>query len=261
MKMKTFRAILLSAAAVVGLFAAVTTNAQVTGATVHGHVQNAAAQAITTGDVKFTKDRGPLKDAKFTAVAPIGASGDYAAKDIPPGDYVVYVVQAGDKPIDRQQIVLKAGDDKTLDFDMTREEYLKQMTPEERKAIEDFKKKTAEASAANKVVANLNATLKTVREDLNAASKNKDDVSKDVDSMKSATDAKPDEGLLWVSYGDTLQAQGDHLAKADRDAHKAPSTDDAVMQEYSQAADAYKKGIDLDAASKKPNPVTQAAGL
>jgi hypothetical protein len=33
--------------------------------------------------------------------------------------------------------------------------------------------------------------------------------------MKQATDAKPDCGLLWITYGDTLLAQGDHLA-ADR---------------------------------------------
>ncbi len=228
-------------------------------ASVHGHIQNAAAQAITSGDVKFSKDRAALKDSKIALDVPISASGDYSTKDLPAGDYVVYVVQ-GDKTLDRQLLVVKAGDDKTLDFDMTREEYMKELTPEERKNIEEYRKKNAETTSANKVVANLNATLKTVRDDLNAASKTKDDVTKDVESMKSATTAKPDEGLLWITLGDTLQAQGDHLAKADRDAHKVPNTDDAVVQQYTQAADAYKKGIDLDAAAKKPNPATQAGG-
>ena len=229
-------------------------------ATVHGHVQNAAGQ-IVAGKVEFTKDRSAAaKDQKYAPIVPIDASGNYTTSDVTPGDYYVYVINADGKLIDRLELSIKAGENKTLDFDMTREEYLKALTPEERKAIEDYKKKNAEVTSANKIVANLNATLKQVRDDLSAASKNKDDVSKDVDSMKSATAAKPDEGLLWVTYGDTLQAQGDHLAKADRDQHKSPNTDDAVLQQYSDAADAYKKGIDLDAAGKKPNPSTQAAG-
>lgn len=228
-------------------------------ASVHGHVQNPAAQAFTSGDVKFTKDRGALKDAKIAVDAPVNGSGDYSTKELPAGDWVVYFVQ-GDKLVDRQLLTVKAGEDKTLDFDMTREEYLKELTPEERKAVEEYKKKNAEVSSANKVVANLNATLKTVREDLGNAAKNKDDVSKDVDLMKAATTQKADEGLLWVTYGDTLQAQGDHLAKADRDAHKPVAQDDAAMALYGQAADAYKKGVDLEAAAKKPNPVTQAGG-
>ena len=58
------------------------------------------------------------------------------------------------------------------------------------------------------MIAKLNATLKTVRADLAAAAPNKDDVSKDVAMMKEAVGAKPDEGLLWLTYGDTLMAQG-----------------------------------------------------
>ncbi len=68
--------------------------------------------------------------------------------------------------------------------------------------------------------------------------------------MKSAVDAKPDESILWIEYADALIAQGDHLATSD----KAESTKD-----YDAGIDAYKKGAELDAASKKPNPVDQAA--
>ena len=103
--------------------------AQATGGTVHGHVQNAVGQAITSGDVKLTTDRSPTtKDSKFPVSLPIGKDGNYKGP-VPLGDYVAYVVQDG-KYIDRLQIVVKAGDDKTLDFDMTRAEYLNAMTPE-----------------------------------------------------------------------------------------------------------------------------------
>jgi tetratricopeptide (TPR) repeat protein len=60
-------------------------------------------------------------------------------------------------------------------------------------------------------------------------------------------------GLLWLTYGDTLLAQGRHLASEDKKAGKSPSTDDAVTASYSSAADAYKKAVALDSAAAKPN--------
>jgi len=234
--------------------------AQGTGATVHGHVTNPAGQPFTNGDVKFTQDRSvPFADEKFVNVAPIGSDGNYKAAGVKPGDYFVYVVQ-GAKTIDRLDLTVKAEDtDKTLDFDMTREEFMKNMTPEERKALEEYKKKNSAVVSANQVIAKLNATLKTVRADLTAAAPNKDDVSKDVASMKEAVGAKPDVGLLWLTYGDTLLAQGKHLADEDKKAGKSAATDDEVTKSYSDAADAYKKAVALDSAGDKPNVVGEAA--
>jgi tetratricopeptide (TPR) repeat protein len=229
-------------------------------ASVHGHVTNPAGQVYTTGDVKFTKDKTvEFKDEKMSFSFPIDANGDYKATGITPGDYFVYVITSG-KPIDRQELTVKAGDDKTLDFDMTRAEFVKGMTDEEKKALEEYKKKNSEVVNANKVIAQLNATLKTVRADLAAAAPTKADVSADVTSMKQATDAKADVGLLWLTYGDTLQAQADHMAAEDKKAGKSPMSDDDVLKEYSDAVDAYKKGIDLDAQGKKPAPSDQAVG-
>jgi tetratricopeptide (TPR) repeat protein len=85
------------------------------------------------------------------------------------------------------------------------------------------------------------------------------DVSQDVTNMKSAVDAKPDESILWYSYAQTLEAQGDHLANADHAAHKPVTGDDEAMKNYDQAIDAFKKSIDLNAASKKPDVPEQAA--
>jgi tetratricopeptide (TPR) repeat protein len=234
--------------------------AQKPGATVHGHVTNPAGQNFTPGDVKFTTDQTvAYKDAKFVATAPIDNNGDYKATGVTPGDYFVYFVQ-GDKVVDRVEQKVKAEDtDLTLNDDMTRAEYIKAMTPEQQKALEEYKKKNSEVVSANQVISKLNATLKTVRADLAAAAPNKDDVSKDVASMKEAVGAKADVGLLWLTYGDTLLAQGKHLADADKKAGKAPTTDDAVKQEFSDAVDAYKKAVALDSAEAKPNVAGLAA--
>ena len=220
-------------------------------ATVHGHVQNPVGQAVTNGSVQFSHDMtgGAWKDKKITNTFPIGSDGNYKGSDVAPGDYIVAVIADG-KSIDFQQVTIKGGDDKTLDFDMTRAEYVAKMSPEEKKALEEYKKKNAAATETNVKIKNLNATLGTVRADLKAAQPTKGDVSKDVTDMKSATDAMPEQSILWITYGDTLAAQGDHLNATDKA---------AATTQYDAAVDAYKKGADLDAASKKPVPADQAA--
>jgi tetratricopeptide (TPR) repeat protein len=101
--------------------------------------------------------------------------------------------------------------------------------------------------------------LKQVRADLAAAAPTKGDVSADVKSMKEAVDAKPDTGLLWVTYGDTLLAQGDHLAAEDKKASKPSLTDEDVLKNYGDAVEAYKKAIALDSTGAKPNMPEVAA--
>jgi tetratricopeptide (TPR) repeat protein len=227
--------------------------------TVQGKVINPAGQPMAGVQVKFTKDvTKPEKERTYLNTVTTDAQGAYKAENVAPGDYVVVVMQ-GTVTADYQQVTFKANEDKTVNFDMTRAEYINAMTPEQKKALEEYKKNSAAALDANKKIANLNATLATVRTDLAAARPTAGDVSKDVSDMKAAVDAKPDESILWISYGNTLEAQGDHLAKADKDAHKPLTGDDEAMKYYNDAIDAYKKGAELNAASKKPNPADQAA--
>ncbi len=259
MKYRLFSAGKLAfAAAAVALLLAGPSVAQGPGASVHGNVIDPTGTIITKGEVKLSTDKSAApKDMKFQYDFPLDAAGNYKGTGIKAGDYVVFVFQ-GDVSVDYQMVTFKDGDDKTVNFDMTRDEYMKALTPERRKEIEEFKKKNATIQQSNKVVANLNATLAKVRADLTAAAKNKDDVSQDVTDMQSAVAAKPDEGLLYLELANTLQAQGDHLAKADKAAGKVPSTDDDVTKNYGDAVTNYKKSIDLNAASKKPDPLTQA---
>lgn len=232
------------------------------GITVHGKITNAAGQpfSVAGAEVKITKDRTvEYKDEKFTNTVKVSPDGTYTLTGVQPGNYYFYII-ADNKTVDRMDLLVKPADtDLTFDDDMTRAEFVNQMTPEQKKELEDFKKKNAEVMSANAVIANLNATLKKVRADLDAAKPTKGDVSADVTSMKSAVDAKPDESILWFNYGDTLLAQGDHMAAADKAAGKSVTSDDDVQKEYSDAADAYKKSIDLDAANKKPSPTLEAA--
>ena len=224
-------------------------------ASIHGHVNNAAGMAMTQGDVKLTTDRSSQpKDRKYAFTFPIDQNGDYKGTGVTPGNYVV-IVFVGDKSLDyNDNVDIKAGDDKVVNFDMSRAEYLAKMTPDEKKQLEEYKKKNAEIMANNSKIGNLNATLTQARADMKAG--NYDTA---VTSMKQATATKPDEGLLWITLGDAQLGSADTAAKAARTANTSP-TDPAITTKYNDAIASYKKGIELNAASKKPNPeITGAA--
>jgi tetratricopeptide (TPR) repeat protein len=223
-------------------------------ASIHGHVNNAIGQPVTRGDVKLTTDRGAdTKDRKYPFSFPLDANGDYKGTGITPGNYVVIVFQ-DDKSLDfNESVVFAAGDDKVVNFDMTRAEYINKMTPEEKKTLEEFKKKNADAVAANSKIQNLNAQLQQARADTKAGN-----FDAAITSMQSATTTKPDEPILWVALGDAQLGAADAAVAAAKAAH-TPTTDPAIAQKFGDAATSYKKAVDANAASKKPNPDVAAA--
>ena len=75
--------------------------------------------------------------------------------------------------------------------------------------------------------------------------------------MTDATGQAPTEAILWITLGDAQLGQADKATKEAKSAGK-PSSDPALTQKYSDAAASYKKAVDLNAASKKPNPETAA---
>jgi tetratricopeptide (TPR) repeat protein len=222
-------------------------------ATIHGHVNNAAGQPLSKGEVRLTTDRtSDAKSRKYQYTFPLNTNGDYTGAGIAPGNYVAIVFQ-DDKSLDFiDSLVLASGDDKTVNFDMSRKEYLDKMTPEEKKALEEYKKKNAEVVSANAKIANLNQLLAEARADNKAGN-----YDAAVTAMTQATQSKPDESILWVTLGDAQMGSADVAAKAAKAAGKP--TDPDTMAKYGAAAASYKKAIELNAASKKPNAETAGA--
>ena len=123
-------------------------------ASVHGHVQNPAGQPVTAGEVRFTTDKNPsAPSTKFDYSFPLDASGNYKGTDMKPGTYIGVVFQGGHS-VDFMPTPLASGEDKTIDFDMTRKEYIDKMSPADRAALEDYKKKNADTNAANAKIEN-----------------------------------------------------------------------------------------------------------
>jgi tetratricopeptide (TPR) repeat protein len=221
-----------------------------TTASIHGHVNNPINQAITKGDVKLTTDRtSDAQSRKYAYTFPIDQNGDYKGTGIAPGNYVA-VVFVDNKSIDyNDSVALLANDDKLVNFDMSRKEYIDKMTPDEKKQLEEFKKKNADTMSANSKIANLNKTLLQARADTKAGN-----FAPAISAMQEATTAKPDEPILWVALGDAQLGAANAAEKSG-----TAASDPGLKKQFSDAADSYKKAIDLNTASKKPNPQTAAA--
>jgi tetratricopeptide (TPR) repeat protein len=229
--------------------------AQAAGGSIHGHVSNPAGVALNKGEVRLSTERSAdAKDRKYPYKFPIDPNGDYKGSGIAPGNYVVFVFQ-DDKSLDyNESVVFANGDDKVVNFDMSRPDYLAKMSPEDRKAVEEYKKKNAEIVANNSKIQNLNALLTQARTDNKAGN-----YDASIAAMQQATAAKPDEGILWITLGDAQLGSADAAAKAAKTAGTS-AADPAAAQKYNDAVTSYKKGIDLNSASKKPSPEAAAAG-
>ncbi len=196
---------------------------------IHGHVQNAAGTAQGTGDVKLTTDRSTTDDKtrKYEYSFPVDANGDFKGAGIKPGSYVMFYIVKGATVDFINNVEVKSGQDTAQNDDMTREDFLKAMTPEQKKQLEEFKKQNAAAVAANKTVANLNTLLTGARDD-EKNGKYDDAIAK----MTQATQQKPDEAILWLELGNAQLG----------------------AKKFDDAATSLQKAGDLNAASKKPNP-------
>ena len=227
--------------------------AQPAPASVHGHVNNPVGAPMPKGQVKLTQDRSSdEKSRKYTSTFDIDASGNFKGTGIAPGTYVA-IVFVDDKSIDfLDNVTFAAGEDHLLNFDMSRKEYIDKMSPEEKKQLEEFKKKNSEATQANAKIANLNTLLTQARTDTKAGN-----FDSAITEMQQATTQKPDEGILWVALGDAQLGSADAAAKAAKTAGKP--VDQTIQTKYTDAAASYKKAIDANAASKKPNVETAAA--
>lgn len=220
-------------------------------ASIHGHVQNPAGMPLTSGEVRLTSEKNPsAPGTKFEYTFALDSSGNFKGTVDKPGNYVAVVFQQGHS-VDFMPTAIAAGEDKTVDFDMTRKEYIDKMSPADRDALEEYKKNAAATMAANAKIENLNGLLKTARDDDKAG-----DYQGAIKAMTDATAAKPDEAILWATLG---QAQLDLAKAAQKTAHDNKTADASLPDKYAAAAASYQKAIDLNAKAAKPSAETAAA--
>ena len=194
---------------------------------IHGRVTDPTGVPKGAGTVGLSTDGGHTDKYTF----PVSATGDFTGDNIAPGNYSL-ILRLPDTPKDKfvdeiDNVKIVAGEDLHQDDDMSRQAYIDKMTPDQKKQVEEFKKKNAEVMKGNQVIKTLNADLSDAR----AANHDKKyDVAETL--MLKDTGLKPDGELLWYELGEAQLG----------------------LKKWDDATSSFKKASDLSTASKKPSP-------
>ena len=224
--MKLSTLLSLTGAALLSVSIAATAQTAPTGK-IHGHVTDPTGVPKGAGTIGLSTDGGHTDKYSF----PVNASGDFTGDNIAPGTYSL-ILRLPETPKDKfvdeiDNVKIVAGEDTHQDDDMSRQAYLDKMTPDQKKQVEEFKKKNAEVMKNNSVIKNLNADLAEARTD---SHDKKYDAAEAL--MLKDTAAKPDSELLWYELGNAQLG----------------------LKKWDDAVNSFKKAADLSTAAKKPSP-------
>jgi tetratricopeptide (TPR) repeat protein len=229
---------------------------------IHGRVINPAGAPQKDGTVSLSVDGGETLSYNF----PVSTSGEYSGP-APPGEYTV-VYRAPDTPegkivdyISGVQIV--AGQATAQDIDMTRQEFVARLSPDQQRQLQELREANAAASSdAKRDASAIGADLQIVNLDLQAADNARVTAAQnlggsaargDVDSMTAEIEtaklteietlmtkdaaADPTEPVVWIGLGRA----------------------EAGLKNYLDAESDFKKALDLAQKEDPPRPEIMAA--
>jgi tetratricopeptide (TPR) repeat protein len=243
---------------------------------VHGRVTNPSTAPQGGGAITFLEvtraSQGPGLPAETTERIsfPVDSQGNYSG-ELPAGSYVIVYRAPGmekDKQADRiEGIKVVAGIDNEVDDDMSRPEYIEKLPEDQKKQLEEVRKKNSEVLKVNEVIKNLNNDLRQANQDeQDVANAHATAVAElGAGATKQAIDAKEAE-IRAAKYADieTLMTK-DTTAKPDAAVLWAQLGQAKLgLKKFDEAESTFKKALEVDAASKKPNAEIQGiaqAGL
>ncbi|MGA9062441.1 MAG: carboxypeptidase-like regulatory domain-containing protein [Terracidiphilus sp.] len=222
---------------------------------IHGRVINPTGVPQAGGTVSLSTDGGSTLSYNF----PVSQSGEYAGQ-APAGEYTV-VYRAPYTPEGKiadyiNEVEVVAGQDTAQDVDMTRQEFIDRLSPEQQEQLREMKKASLAAPAANPAKTAIDADLQAVNRDFEDAENALATASRtlgadsraDIDAhateiasakyteietlMTKDTAANPGEPALWI-----------YLARAE-----------VGLKDYLDAETSYKKALDLESKAERPEP-------
>ena len=215
--------------------AAGTLRAQGTTATVHGSANDSLGILVTSGSVKLTMDKGKIdKNSNYLYSFEMDKDGNYKGEGITPGTYTLVLFRKNLTADFSKPVTLAAGQDTIVNFDMSRQEYIDKLSDDDKRLLEEFRKRNAAVFAENAVIRNVNALTADAR---TAMSATPPDYGKAAADMTQATTARPNESIFWFMLGEA----------------------NFGLKKFDDAIAAYKKSVETDTASTKPSPETEAA--
>ncbi|HWA94851.1 MAG TPA: tetratricopeptide repeat protein [Terracidiphilus sp.] len=223
---------------------------------IHGQITNPTGAPQTSGTVSLSTDGGHTSKYSF----PVNSAGQYSG-EAAAGTYMV-IYRQPDTPPDKMvdsfnNVKIVAGEDILQDFDMSRKEFVDKLPEETRKQLEEMRKHNSEALKANEVIKHLNEDLHQVNEDQREAGQARQLAAQQLGASASKADLDAKEAeIRTAKYTDmeTLMAK-DTAAKPDASILWAQLGQAKLgLKKYDEAEAAFKKALDVDATSKKPNP-------
>lgn len=236
---------------------------------IHGQVINPTGAPQTSGTVtaeqttRAASGPGLSAQTEKQGVFNVDQNGEFSG-DLPAGSYkLIYREPATpeNQQVDHvDNVMIIVGKTTEQNIDMSRQEYIDNLPPDEKKKLEDLKAKNAVAMKTNEVIKHLNADLKTVAQDVHDA----DDASNaaaqqlGAGATKQALDAKIEE-IKTAKYTEAEQLMSrDTAAKPDASILWARLGQAQIgLKKYDDAEASFKKALDLETASKKPLPEVQ----
>ena len=235
---------------------------------IHGHVINPVGTPTTKGSVSLssaTSGDGPGLTSKqsekyrFT----LSETGEYSG-DVAPGTYsVIYRDETTpqEKLVDLlENVKVVAGQDVVADLDMSRQAYIDKLTPDQKKQLEDLKKNNEAALKSNAVIKALNADIVTVNQDLKDADLAHGTAAKELGAAASLADVKAkEEEIRTAKYTEieTLMLKDTPVRAAEPVLWFNLAQAQLGLKKYDDAEQNFKKALELDATSKKPNPAIE----
>jgi tetratricopeptide (TPR) repeat protein len=194
-------------------------------ASVKGMVKTEQGSPMTGATIEFqNNDNGQKYQLKTDN------KGQYFSLGITPGTYKITVIDNGkpifaltNVPVGMQQ------QENTIDIDLQKERAKQQSGGEQPKLTEEQKKQIEAAQKEQMTIKTLNAKLAEAQQAQTAGN-----LDQAIQILTQATQIDPSRDLLWAKLGDAYRTaaakQTDHAQQA---------------QQYTQAADAYQKAVQL----------------
>jgi len=218
-----------------------------------------------------TQDQGVFK---------VGEDGSFSG-DVPAGTYTLIYASPGMAPgqvADHlENIVVTVGKTAEATIDMSRQEYINNLPPDQKAKLDEMRKHNSEALKANEIIKHLNADLKATTQDFRdideAPASAKEQLG--AGATNQAVDAKTEE-IKTAKYTDAEQLMSKDIAAVVQMANGGPlKSEYAVLyaqlgqaqvglKKYDDAEASYKKALDLENTAKSPQVEVQGiveAGL
>jgi tetratricopeptide (TPR) repeat protein len=233
---------------------------------IHGAITGPEGAPRTSGSVSLSTDDGHTYKFTFQVLS----SGTYEGT-VAPGTYKV-VYRAVDTPTGQfvdsfDKVKIVAGQDVLQDFDMSRKEYVDKLPADVQKQLVEVRKHNAEALKDQGVVKNIQADLRICDQDFKDVDHVHATAVQDLGPTASKPDIEAKEAeikLAKYTEIETLMLKDTVVRPGESVLWTRLAEVKIGLKKFDEAEAAFKKALEADLASKKPQPQNQGvanAGL